>query len=334
MKFDFCIGNPPYQEDRRGESNTALPVYHDFMEAAYSVANTVELITPARFLFDAGRTPKAWNTKMLNDKHLKILEYEQDASTVFANTEIKGGVVITYRDDSKDFGAIGTFTTHDELNGLLKKIRPYLQEKGTIADISFVASKFNAEMLFADYPAYKGHERRMSSNVLSFECFHDSNSIDSVMIYGVDGGKRISKYISSKYVDLSDKNIAMYKIVTPKADGNGTFGDILTNPEILPPNSGFTHTFLGIGGFKTDTEAKACLKYIKTKFARALLGILKITQDLNADKWKYVPLQDFSSSSDIDWSAPIKSIDQQLYKKYKLSDEEINFIETHVKEMA
>lgn len=334
MKFDFCIGNPPYQEDRRGESNTALPVYHDFMEAAYGVANTVELITPARFLFDAGRTPKAWNSKMLNDKHLKVLEYEQDASTVFANTEIKGGVVITYRDESKDFGAIGTFTIHDELNGLLKKILAYVQSGKTLADISFVASKFNAENLFADYPAYEGHERRMSSNVLSFECFHDSRSKDSVMIYGVDGGKRTQKYIASKYVDMTDQNIPMYKIVTPKADGNGTFGDPLTNPEVLPPNSGFTHTFLGLGGFKTEYEAKACLKYIKTKFARALLGILKITQDLNADKLKYVPLQDFTSASDIDWSAPIKAIDQQLYKKYGLSDEEIHFIETHVKEMA
>ena len=104
-------------------------------------------------------------------------------------------------------------------------------------------------------------------------------------------------------------------------------------PEVLPPASGFTHTFLGFGGFETRSEADAVLKYIKTKFARALLGVLKVTQDLNADKWKYVPLQNFTENSDIDWSKSIAEIDQQLYKKYSLTPDEIKFIETHVKEM-
>ena len=76
------------------------------------------------------------------------------------------------------------------------------------------------------------------------------------------------------------------------------------------------------------------MKYIKTKFARVMLGVLKITQDNTSAKWKYVPLQDFTSSSDIDWSKSIHEIDLQLYKKYGLSEDEINFIETNVKEMA
>ena len=67
---------------------------------------------------------------------------------------------------------------------------------------------------------------------------------------------------------------------------------------------------------------------------RTMLGILKITQDCPAPKWKYVPLQDFTSNSDIDWSMSVHEIDLQLYRKYGLSDEEIDFIETHVKEMA
>jgi len=332
--FDYVIGNPPYQEDRRGESNTALPVYHNFMEAVYEVGTVVELITPARFLFNAGRTPKAWNSKMLNDEHLKVLKYESDASKIFSMAEIKGGVAITYRDSSKDFGSIGTFTIYEELNDILKRILPHVKDGGSLASISFVASKFNTDQLFADYPIYKGHERRMSSNVLSFDCFHSEFSDGDVLIYGVVGGKRTQRYIASKYVDMTDDNIPLYKIVTPKADGNGTFGDPLTNPELLPMNSGFTHTFLGIGGFNTEYEAKSCLKYIKTKFARNLLGILKITQDLNAEKWKYVPLQDFTPSSDIDWSKSIHEIDLQLYRKYGLNEKEIEFIESHVKEMA
>jgi hypothetical protein len=80
-------------------------------------------------------------------------------------------------------------------------------------------------------------------------------------------------------------------------------------------------------------EAENTEKYIKTKFVRAMLGILKITQDCPGPKWKYVPLQDFTSTSDIDWTQPIAAIDQQLYKKYDLTPDEIGFIETHVKEM-
>ncbi len=90
MKFDFVIGNPPYQEEveNNGRSN---PIYNHFMDASYKIADVVELITPARFLFNAGQTPKAWNQKMLNDEHLKILYYEQGGSKVFLNTIIKGG---------------------------------------------------------------------------------------------------------------------------------------------------------------------------------------------------------------------------------------------------
>ena len=111
MKFDFAIGNPPYQDNTIGENDTyAPPVYNKFMDAAYTVANKVELIHPARFLFNAGSTPKAWNQKMLNDNHFKVMEYEEDCSKVFSNTEIKGGIAITYRDSEKDFGTIEIFT--------------------------------------------------------------------------------------------------------------------------------------------------------------------------------------------------------------------------------
>lgn len=76
------------------------------------------------------------------------------------------------------------------------------------------------------------------------------------------------------------------------------------------------------------------MAYIKSKFCRALLGVLKITQHNSAEKWKYVPLQDFTAHSDIDWSKSVAEIDRQLYRKYDLTADEIEFIETHVKEMA
>lgn len=90
MKFDFCIGNPPYQEEIENNGRQS-PVYNYFMDAAYEIADCTELITPGRFLFDAGQTPKAWNQKMLNDKHFGVLQYEPDGSLIFPNTDIKGG---------------------------------------------------------------------------------------------------------------------------------------------------------------------------------------------------------------------------------------------------
>lgn len=92
MKFDFIIGNPPYQDETVGEQKTfAPPIYHHFMDAAYQLADKVELIHPARFLFNAGSTPKAWNKKMLADPHFKVLFHEQNSAAVFSGTDIRGG---------------------------------------------------------------------------------------------------------------------------------------------------------------------------------------------------------------------------------------------------
>ena len=128
MKFDFVIGNPPYQDETLGENKGyAPPIYHLFLDGAYKVADKVELIHPARFLFNAGSTPKAWNQKMLADPHLKVLHYEQDASKIFANTEIKGGVAITYHNVQENYGPIDTFTAFNELLLSKKKLGKEVQ---------------------------------------------------------------------------------------------------------------------------------------------------------------------------------------------------------------
>lgn len=121
-KFYAVIGNPPYQEQVQGDNkNSAAPIYPAFMEGAYDVGNIVELVHPARFLFNAGATPKAWNRKMLDDPHCKVLAYESDSSKMFSNVDIKGGVAITLRNKEQSYGAIGIFTAYDELNSILKK---------------------------------------------------------------------------------------------------------------------------------------------------------------------------------------------------------------------
>ena len=104
-------------------------------------------------------------------------------------------------------------------------------------------------------------------------------------------------------------------------------------PIISQPNVGHTQTFISIGKFDTEQEVVALLKYIKTKFLRTMLGILKVTQDNKKSVWKYVPMQDFTAQSDIDWTKSVAEIARKLYQKYGLTQKEIDFIEEKIKEM-
>jgi len=333
-KFYAVIGNPPYQETVEGTSDK--PIYNYFMDESYGVGEHVELITPSRFLFNAGKTPKAWNRKMLADPHLEVLKYEQVSSSVFPNTDIKGGVAITLRNVDKESGPIEVFTPFEELCTIRKKVVSDLR-LGCMTDLMYLQERFNLNELYRDYPeapeiiSSGGRERRIvTSSFNKLAVFSDlQQTEDSVRILGLSqpGNRRVYKWIKREYIE-DNGNLELFKVILPKSNGSGALGEVLSTPLI-----GYTQSFLGIGACSSRVEAEAILKYVKSKFARVLLGILKITQDNPPEKWRYVPLQDFTSASDIDWSKPIPEIDQQLYSKYGLDDNEINFIESHVKEM-
>lgn len=343
--FDFVIGNPPYQEEFSSDGNKtyAAPVYNKFMDAAAEVATGVELIHPARFLFNAGSTPKAWNEKMLNDAHFKVMHYEEDASKVFANTDIKGGIAITYQDSQNKFEPIIVFTKYPELNNILHKVKKHSgfssMDKFVITRTAYrLTEKLHQEHPEAISQLSKGHPYDLSTNIFDRlpQIFFDDMPNDGkeyIQILGRENNQRVYKYIFAAYVN-QPKNLNKYKIFLPSGNGNGTFGETLTAPVLGIPAVGSTETFISLGCFDTEKEAENLLKYIKCKFTRAMLNVLKITQHLTPDVWKYVPLQDFSSLYDIDWSKSIHEIDQQLYKKYGLTDKEIQFIETNVKEMV
>ena len=342
MKFDFIIGNPPYQDETLGDNKGfAPPIYHLFMDETNKVADHVELIHPARFLFNAGSTPKAWNEKMLKDPHFKVLHYEGDASKLFPNTEIKGGVAITYHDAGKDFGAIELFTPYPELNAIKQKAAP--RSDGTsFMSIIYIQNKFDLERLYLDHPEYRsvigsdGKDKRFRNNIFDkIPAFTETqqNSTDIATI-GVIKNKRVWRYISRSFVDVEHENLAKWKVLVARVNGSGALGEVLSTPIIIGPNQAYTQTFIGIGAFDTKNNAENCFKYVKSKFCRALLGVLKITQDNNREAWRMIPLQDFTPASDIDWSKSIPEIDQQLYAKYGLDAEEIEFIETHVKPMT
>lgn len=308
--FDYVIGNPPYNEDfeNSGDNgNYAKPVYNYFMDAAYEVAYKVELIHPARFLFNAGSTPKEWNNKMLNDEHFKILNYEANSKNVFSNTDIKGGVAISYRDDGKNYGAIGTFTSFEELNSILKKVcaNPYNSlNKIIYASESYKFTDYMHEVIpEAEKKLSKGHKYDFKTSVLSTLdniVFFDNKPADGdyVQILGLINSKRVYKWIRRNFISGPD-NFEKYKVFVPAANGSGALGEVLSTPLIGQPLIGqpligHTQTFISIGCFDKKQGAENLLKYIKTKFCRIMLGVLKVTQHNPAPKWKYVPLQDFT----------------------------------------
>lgn len=337
MKFDFVIGNPPYQETK--ENTFDKPVYNEFIDGAYSISNIVEVITPARFLFDNGNTPKEWNRKMLNNEHLKVLQYEANSKNIFNNTDIKGGIAITIYNKNINYGAIKAFTVFPELNSILSKVN--LSNGASLSDIIYQPNRFKLDILYSDYPEFSslissdGKERRLTSSCFSkLNCFTDIKvNDDDIKIIGLMGNKRVWKYLPIKYIEISHPNLKKYKVIVPANNGSGAIGEVLSTPLIGTPLIGYTQTFIGIGSFDTEDEAQNAMKYIKSKFCRAMLGILKITQNGKKEVWKYVPLQNFTNDSDIDWSTSIKNIDKQLYKKYGLSQEEIDFIESKVQAM-
>lgn len=277
---------------------------------------------------------------MLNDKHLKVVFYEENSEKVFPNTDIKGGVVVTYRDVDKKLGPIGVFVSHPELKVVLKKVVRDESQFKSIVPIIYTQNKFNLENLYSDYPESKnkignnGKDKRLDKPVFSrIEAFTEEKIYNqSYKILGRYKNKRVWRYIHKKYIEPHE-NLNKWKVILPVSNGTGRFGETLSTPIVGGPNVGYTRSFIGIGAFDTEYEAQALLKYIKSKFVRTMLGMLKVTQDNTTDKWAKVPMQDFTPNSDIDWSKSIFQIDQQLYKKYNLSEKEIEFIESKVKKM-
>jgi len=340
-KFDVVIGNPPYQEEAKGDGTRDTPVYHLFMEAAYQVGDKAILITPARFLFNAGFTPKSWNEKMLADKHLSVAHYADNSGKLFPGTDIKGGIAVTYRDAAKTGEPIGTFTKYLELNDILQKVL-HVGMTSLSGSITTSRSFRYTSRLYDDHPDLralrpKGNEGLVESNAFDqfasvFHADTPTDGQDYVRVLGLDGRERKFKWIRRDYFAGPD-NLWKHKVALPKANGSGVLGEVLSTPVALGPGVGTTHTFITVGALESEGEALALLKYIKSKFLRTMLGVTKITQDNKRYAWKYVPLQDFSASSDIDWSKSIPEIDQQLYAKYNLDADEIAFIEDRVKPM-
>ena len=346
MKFDFCVGNPPYQE-MNSKNKMSRSVYPDYVKSAKNIASSVSLVMPARWMSGENgpyRETQGFIGEMLKENHLKAFTLYPNSIDLFSNVDIKGGVCFFIWD--KNYSKDEVRYTLCE-NGKNKTINTSFRIADNII-IRFPELVSILQKSFSRNPVGSSMKTLVSSwNPFGFvsdlfvknnegvsRISEDKKQNDDYLVHGLLSGKRVIRYIPNNELKKNLEGAKAYKCFLPRANGSGVFGEVFSTPMIGTPMMICTDTFLQVGQFDNKTEAESLLKYIKTKYFRAMVGIRKTAVFNYKDCFEYVPLQDFTDKSDIDWSKPIHEIDQQLYKKYGLNKDEINFIETHVKEMA
>lgn len=322
MKFDVIVGNPPYQisDGGGGKGTSASPLYHLFVNQAFRLKpRYVAMIIPSRW-FSGGKGLDAFREQMLKSTNFRTLVDYTNALEVFPGTQIKGGVCYFLWDKNYD----GTCEVSQVEEGQRSQgVNRYLNEHGNVF-IRFnqatpVLEKVlkKSENFFEDVVS-SSKPFGMRSN---FKDFKDSPFKDSLVLYCLDG----KKYVSKKFVLNNSEIIDKWKTLLPKS-GPGNDGyphKILGEPFVVEPGAVCTETYLVIASFNSETEAENLRKYLRTRFARFMIALVKNTQNLARNGFRFLPVLDFS----VEWT------DAKLYEYYGITQSEIEFIETIVRPM-
>ncbi|MDR1006389.1 MAG: Eco57I restriction-modification methylase domain-containing protein [Bacteroidales bacterium] len=332
MKFDVIIGNPPYQQADGGAGASAIPIYNKFIEQAKQLTpKYICLIIPSRWQI-GGKGLDSFRQDMITDRRIKFMADYVNGKEIFPDNDVKGGICYFLWD--KDYDDVCEIETHVD-NEVLKSKRLLKN------DFSDTYIRFDVQLSVLQKISKKNEkkiseitsERKLygfSSDVISdpskydLPPFSDKSIKNGYTLIGLLQNKRVERYISKNYpIRVNKDKINQWKIFVPKAYGCGSTGETIPTPILGSPIHLCTETFLQIGGFETKQEAENLLSYIKTRFFRFCVGILKTTQNTSQNTYSLVPMQDFKEQ----WT------DEKLYKKYKLTKDEITFIETMIKPM-
>lgn len=342
MKFDAIVGNPPYMIMDGGAKASAKPIYNYFIESSKKVKpKYMSFIIPTRW-YTGGKGLDDFRKSMLNDKHMELIHDYLTPEYIFSNTNIRGGVCyfLWNKDYNNEVDLIRVITHQNE------KIVSDIKRKFKIEEVDIFIRDAQAILILDKI--VKQETKLLSMYVSSLKPFGfrgyfikdkrfhlDKNNLDNPIIcYGK--GKLLG-YVERAEVKNHIEWIDVWKIFTPRANNIGTeLSDDNLNSFIGEPGSICTESYIAMGMELNLTKIMAInlKKYLKTKFLRFLHGIAKSSQDATAKTYQFVPLQDFSDKSDIDWSKSIAEIDQQLYAKYKFSKDEIDYVESKIKPMA
>lgn len=333
IKFDAIVGNPPYQiNDGGGTGSSAVPAYHHIILGCKSIKpKSISMIMPAKW-YSGGRGLNEFREDMLNDTHLSLLVDFQDSRDCFPGVDIAGGVCY-FRWENQYDGPCDVITV---VNGerykdtrKLNEYEAFIRDKRIIDIINKVHDETLpslSQKVYASKPF----------GLRSFDTGFPAKPGRDICLFGSDGISYLEPNQVPQNLHLAPKwKVIMSKASAEHAGQTDKEGRkrLVSRLEVLPPGTICTESYLLLDTFDNKNEAENLKNYIKTQFVRFLLGSILITQNIVRDKFRFVPLQDFTESSDIDWSVSIAEIDQQLYKKYDLEQSEIDFIEKMIKPM-
>lgn len=342
MTFDAIVGNPPYQEEDGGALASAKPIYNIFVKIGKKLSQQyLTIIMPTRW-FAGGKGLDEFRLEMLEDVHIRELHDFLDPKMVFLDTNNRGGICYFLQDKQYDnktnLVKVYTHISSTNVKFTQRKLKTngdniFIRDGRSIEIINKVSCKnknYISEIIAGRNPF------NLESNIVKKEDIYVKNSSKlnkPVLCYGK--GKQVGYVemsILNKNLELINKN----KVFIPRANNIGTeLNDDNLNAFIGNKNEICTEAYLLIGKNNNFSKEQCVniVKYFKTKFARIMHSFAKASQDATAKTFQYVPIQDFTENSDIDWSKSIPEIDQQLYRKYGLTEEEISFIESMIKPM-
>ncbi len=332
MKFNAIVGNPPYNIMDEGAGVSASPIYNLFVDVAKRLnPNFISMIMPARW-YSGGKGLDDFRSRMLQDSQLSVIHDFLIPQDCFPTVQIKGGICYFLWHK----GYSGTCFIVNHFNGKIASSanRP-LVEYGLDTFIRFnEAISIIHKVQNLNEPSIKSQvsSRRPFGFDTKYRGKPNKDETHNILIYQNKG----IGYVSQIEITKNKEYQSGYKVFVLRA---GSGSDNFPHPVISTPflgmcNSVCTETYMFLGRYTEKQNAENLVKYAKTKFLRFLALQLKSTQDTPAFIYKLVPLQDFTENSDIDWSKSVADIDKQLYAKYGLNDEEINFIESMIKPMA
>lgn len=340
VKFGAVVGNPPYQLSDGGAQASAKPIYQHFVLLGKELTNKYTcFITPTRW-FAGGKGLDEFRDLMLNDCTIRELHDFTTPEDVFPNTNNRGGVCYFICDIEKNQDTVRVATYKDG------EVTSDVNRTLLVDDIDiFIRDSIGLGILDK---VFKGnYENNFSLIVSSRKPFGiESNIIKTKYFksekYDVNNpvlcvGRNLCKgYIDKNLVTSNKQWIDKWKVYVPRANNIGTeLNDDNLNSFVGEPKSICTEAYMIVGadlGLSKD-QAIYISKYLTTKFVRYLHKQAKASHDASKKTYRFIPLQDFTENSDIDWNKQVDEIDQQLFEKYELSEEERSHIKNSIKDM-
>jgi len=333
MKFNAIIGNPPYQVTAES-GNRSIPVYNHFVQISKDLnPDNLSLIVPSRWM-SGGLGLSEFRQSMLEDRRLSQMTDYPDSNQIFPGVEVKGGICyFLWKNDYDgkcDVTTIRGETVYGPVKRQLDKFDILVRDSLSVVILDKILER-DEESIIRILSVDK--EFGWTSNFNDFE----KNRVNGfIPLHYIVKGKRKVGWINRTDISKSTELIDTHKVLIPKAgsDGGKRIPDVVLGKPLIAVNpSVCTQSFLFFF-VDSNNEAVSIEKYLKSKFLRYLVSLRKMTQDATRATYTWVPIQNFTENSDIDWNKSILEIDQQLYKKYDLSEGEIEFIESMIKPMA